>query len=157
MEGEPADSLLDLSHLTEEEQSKILQVLQRDLDLRLLDEGRVRSEVTANSLNVPVVYANQILCDNKHLISDHERHVTIRRHHAWGCFDQFWTMCRVLKEKETDQRLLRSMSGAWFMEERNKRQHTWSGSALVHATIRHKRTKSRGLCVCLLAGTRVSH
>lgn len=42
------DSLLDLSHLTEVEQSKILQVLQRDLDLRLLDEGRVRSEVTAN-------------------------------------------------------------------------------------------------------------
>lgn len=48
MEGEPADSPLDLSHLTEVEQSKILQVLQRDLDLRLRDEGRVRSEVTAN-------------------------------------------------------------------------------------------------------------
>lgn len=48
MAGQPADSFLDLSHLTEVEQSKILQVLQRDLDLRLLDEGRVRSEVTAN-------------------------------------------------------------------------------------------------------------
>lgn len=41
------DSCLDLSHLTETEQGKILQVLQRDLNLRLLDEGRVRSEVTA--------------------------------------------------------------------------------------------------------------
>lgn len=46
MEGEQADSSPDLSHLTEEEQSAILQVLQRDLDLRRLDEGRVRSEVT---------------------------------------------------------------------------------------------------------------
>lgn len=44
MEG---DSSLDLTHLTEEEQSAILQVLQRDLDLQLVDEGRVRSEVTA--------------------------------------------------------------------------------------------------------------
>lgn len=48
MEGETGDSPLDLSHLTAAEQSKILQVLQRDLDLRLRDEGRVRSEVTAN-------------------------------------------------------------------------------------------------------------
>ncbi|CAN9503983.1 unnamed protein product [Ophioblennius macclurei] len=37
-----ADSL-DLSHLTEEEQSSILQVLQRDLELRRRDEGRVRN------------------------------------------------------------------------------------------------------------------
>ncbi|XP_051927918.1 synaptotagmin-like protein 1 isoform X4 [Hippocampus zosterae] len=35
---------LDLSHLTEEEQETILQVLLRDLDLRRQDEGRVRSE-----------------------------------------------------------------------------------------------------------------
>lgn len=41
MEG---NSSLDLTHLTEEEQSAILQVLQRDLDLQLVDEGRVRSE-----------------------------------------------------------------------------------------------------------------
>lgn len=47
MEG---DSSLDLTHLTEEEQSAILQVLQRDLDLQLVDEGRVRSEVTADVL-----------------------------------------------------------------------------------------------------------
>lgn len=33
---------LDLSHLTEEEESSILQVLQRDLELRRCDEGRVR-------------------------------------------------------------------------------------------------------------------
>lgn len=46
MEEKRADSSLDLSHLTEEEQSTILQVLERDLDLRHLDEGRVRSEVT---------------------------------------------------------------------------------------------------------------
>lgn len=46
MEG---DSSLDLTHLTEEEQSAILQVLQRDLDLQLVDEGRVRSEVTAEA------------------------------------------------------------------------------------------------------------
>ncbi|XP_047461453.1 synaptotagmin-like protein 1 [Mugil cephalus] len=42
MEGKQTDSSLDLSHLTDEEQSSILQVLQRDLDLRQRDEGRVR-------------------------------------------------------------------------------------------------------------------
>ncbi|CAG10026.1 unnamed protein product [Tetraodon nigroviridis] len=103
MAGEPANSSLDLSHLTEAEQSKILQVLQRDLDLRLLDEGRVR----------------------------------------------------ILQETETDQRRLRSLSGAWFTEERNKRHHTWSGSALVHATLRCKRTKNRGLLICSPAGARI--
>ncbi|XP_063756003.1 synaptotagmin-like protein 1 isoform X1 [Eleginops maclovinus] len=42
MEEAQVDSSLDLSHLTEEEQSSILQVVQRDLDLRRRDEGRVR-------------------------------------------------------------------------------------------------------------------
>uniref|UniRef100_A0A4W6CVU5 Synaptotagmin-like protein 1 n=1 Tax=Lates calcarifer TaxID=8187 RepID=A0A4W6CVU5_LATCA len=42
MEGERVDSVPDLSHLTEQEQSTILQVLQRDLELRRRDEGRVR-------------------------------------------------------------------------------------------------------------------
>lgn len=46
MEGERVESSLDLSHLTEEEQSTILHVLERDLELRHHDEGRVRSEVT---------------------------------------------------------------------------------------------------------------
>lgn len=44
MEGKQGDSSLDLSHLTEEEQTSILQVVQRDLELRRRDEGRVRSE-----------------------------------------------------------------------------------------------------------------
>nr|XP_046274040.1 synaptotagmin-like protein 1 [Scatophagus argus]XP_046274041.1 synaptotagmin-like protein 1 [Scatophagus argus]XP_046274042.1 synaptotagmin-like protein 1 [Scatophagus argus]XP_046274043.1 synaptotagmin-like protein 1 [Scatophagus argus]XP_046274044.1 synaptotagmin-like protein 1 [Scatophagus argus] len=91
MEEQQIDSSLDLSHLTEEEQSTILQVLERDLELRRLDEGRVR----------------------------------------------------VLQKTETDQRRLRSLSGAWFTEERSKRHRTWSGSALVHATIRQRKTKSR--------------
>jgi len=43
MEGERLDSSLDLSHLTEDEQSSILEVLQRDSELRNRDEGRVRS------------------------------------------------------------------------------------------------------------------
>lgn len=51
MEG---NSSLDLTHLTEEEQAAILQVLQRDLDLQLVDEGRVRSEVTADVLLKPL-------------------------------------------------------------------------------------------------------
>lgn len=38
-----SDGSLDLSHLTEEEHSSILKVLQRDLELRHLDEGRVRT------------------------------------------------------------------------------------------------------------------
>lgn len=42
MEGE-SDGSLDLSHLTEDEQSAILKVLQRDLELKRLDEGRVRN------------------------------------------------------------------------------------------------------------------
>lgn len=52
--------------------------------------------------------------------------------------------CRNLQQTETDPTRLRSLSGAWFTEERMKRHHIWSGSALVHATIRHRRTKSRG-------------
>ncbi|XP_047240783.1 synaptotagmin-like protein 1 isoform X2 [Girardinichthys multiradiatus] len=43
MAEERVDSSLDLSHLTEEEQSSVLQVLQRDLELRNLDEGRIRN------------------------------------------------------------------------------------------------------------------
>ncbi|TMS18216.1 Synaptotagmin-like protein 1 [Larimichthys crocea] len=43
MEEKQADSSLDLSHLTEDEQTTILQVLQRDSELRRLDEGRVRN------------------------------------------------------------------------------------------------------------------
>lgn len=52
--------------------------------------------------------------------------------------------CRILQQTETDQTRLRSLSGAWFREERSKRHRTWSGSALVHATIRHRNAKSRG-------------
>ncbi|XP_034748502.1 synaptotagmin-like protein 1 [Etheostoma cragini] len=92
MEGELVDSSLDLSHLTEEEQTTILQVLERDLDLRQRDEGRVR----------------------------------------------------VLQETETDQSRFRFLSGAWFSEELGKRHRNWtSGCALVHATIRHRKTKNR--------------
>ncbi|KAI3358541.1 hypothetical protein L3Q82_014957 [Scortum barcoo] len=92
MEEEQADSSLDLSYLTEEEQSAILQVLQRDLELRRLDEGRVR----------------------------------------------------ILEETETDPVRLRSLSGIWFSEERSKRHNNCAlGCALVHATIRHRKTKSR--------------
>uniref|UniRef100_A0A3Q3FES5 Synaptotagmin-like protein 1 n=1 Tax=Labrus bergylta TaxID=56723 RepID=A0A3Q3FES5_9LABR len=89
MEKEPADSPLDLSHLTEEEQSSILKVLQRDLELQRLDEGRVRSE--------------------------------------------------------TDPARLRSLTGVWFDEERSKRhRNRASVCTLVHATLRHRKTKSRG-------------
>lgn len=52
--------------------------------------------------------------------------------------------CRVLQQTETDPRRLCSLSGAWFTEECNKRHQIWSGSALIHATIRHRKTKSRG-------------
>ncbi|KAM7373111.1 hypothetical protein PAMP_007991 [Pampus punctatissimus] len=91
MEEELVDGL-DLSHLTEEEQSAILQVLQRDLDLRRRDEGRVR----------------------------------------------------ILEQTETDATRLRSLSGAWFSEQRSKRHHSrTSGCDLVHATIRHRKTKGK--------------
>lgn len=43
MEGE--GELLDLSHLSEAEQSSILEVLLRDSELRSRDDGRLRSEV----------------------------------------------------------------------------------------------------------------
>ncbi|XP_065804099.1 synaptotagmin-like protein 1 isoform X1 [Labrus bergylta] len=92
MEKEPADSPLDLSHLTEEEQSSILKVLQRDLELQRLDEGRVR----------------------------------------------------ILEETETDPARLRSLTGVWFDEERSKRhRNRASVCTLVHATLRHRKTKSR--------------
>ncbi|XP_010733093.2 synaptotagmin-like protein 1 [Larimichthys crocea] len=91
MEEKQADSSLDLSHLTEDEQTTILQVLQRDSELRRLDEGRVRN----------------------------------------------------LQEKEKDPVRLRYLSGEWFHEQCRKRHHTWSASALVHATIRHRKTKTR--------------
>ncbi len=59
MEEEQTDSSLDLASLTEEEQSAILQVLERDLELRLRDEKRVRLEVTVNPLWVLVLSSNQ--------------------------------------------------------------------------------------------------
>lgn len=144
MAGQPVDPFLDLSHLTEAEQSKILQVLQRDLDLRLLDEGRVRSEVTA------AVHANQIFLDGT--CSRFRSFSNIARRRFSSLLDRVALSRRTLQETETDQKRLRSMSGAWFAEERNKRHHTWSSSALVHATIRHRRTKSRGLSVGCAAG-----
>ncbi|XP_029298989.1 synaptotagmin-like protein 1 [Cottoperca gobio] len=99
MEGERVDSSLDLSHLTEEEQSTILQVIQRDLDLRRRDEGRVR----------------------------------------------------VLQETETDVARLRFLSGEWFSEESGKRhRNRTSGSVLVHATIRHRKTKNRDVPLTVL-------
>ncbi len=58
MEEEQTDSSLDLANLTEEEQSTILQVLERDLELRLRDEKRVRLEVTVNPLWVLVLSSN---------------------------------------------------------------------------------------------------
>ncbi|CAL9691395.1 unnamed protein product [Knipowitschia caucasica] len=83
---------LDLSHLTEDEQTSILKVLQRDLELKNLDEGRLRN----------------------------------------------------LEEKETDPTRLRSLSGAWFNDERSKRHHTWtSGCDLVHASMRLRKPKPK--------------
>lgn len=83
---------LDLSHLTEEEQSSILKVLQRDLELRHLDEGRVRN----------------------------------------------------LQERGTDPLRLRSLSGAWFSEERSRRHCDWtSGCDLVHASMRLRKPKNK--------------
>lgn len=58
-----------------------------------------------------------------------------------------FTLCqrrRNLQQTETDPRRLHSLSGAWFTEECIKRHRIWSGSDLVHATIRCRRTKSRG-------------
>ncbi|XP_058474333.1 synaptotagmin-like protein 1 isoform X1 [Solea solea] len=93
MEGHKADSFLDLSHLTEQEKSVILQVLDRDSELRRCDEGRVS----------------------------------------------------ILQQTETDPVRLRSLSGKWFSEERSKRHCSpKSGCDLVHASMRHRRTKSRG-------------
>lgn len=87
-----SDGALDLSHLTEEEQSSILKVLQRDQELRHLDEGRVRS----------------------------------------------------LQERGTDPLRLRSLSGAWFSEERSKRHDGGtSGCDLVHASMRLRKPKNK--------------
>lgn len=89
-----SDGSLDLSHLTEEEQSSILKVLQRDLELRHLDEGRVRN----------------------------------------------------LQERGTDPMHLRSLSGAWFSEERSRRHYNWtSGCDLVHASMRLRKPKNKDL------------
>lgn len=53
--------------------------------------------------------------------------------------------CRSLQETGTDATRLRTLSGAWFSEERSKRhRNRTSGSALVHSTIQHRKTKSRG-------------
>ncbi|KAK7899152.1 hypothetical protein WMY93_020005 [Mugilogobius chulae] len=87
-----SDGSLDLSHLTEDEQTSILKVLQRDLELRHLDEGRLRS----------------------------------------------------LKEKGTDPVHLRTLSGAWFNNERSKRHYSWtSGCDLVHASLRLRKPKNK--------------
>ncbi|KAL1256066.1 hypothetical protein QQF64_014127 [Cirrhinus molitorella] len=83
MEGEP---LLDLCHLSEVEQTVILNVLQRDAELRNKEEGRIRK----------------------------------------------------LQQTVSDPLHLRSLSGAWFEEERSKRYQK-GGTDVVNASIRHKK------------------
>lgn len=104
MEEKLTDSSLDLSHLTDEEQSSILQVIQRDLELRRLDEGRVR----------------------------------------------------ILEQTEKDPTRLRSLTGVWFNEERSKRHHNRASvCTLVHATLRHRKPKSRDVSLTeLFSGER---
>ncbi|XP_029369558.1 synaptotagmin-like protein 1 isoform X2 [Echeneis naucrates] len=92
MEGDRADSSLDLSHLTDKEQSIILDVLQRDQELRRSDEGRVK----------------------------------------------------ILRQSKTDPTRLHFLSGAWFSEQCSRRhRNQMSGSDQVHATINHRKTKTR--------------
>uniref|UniRef100_A0A4W5NCG6 RabBD domain-containing protein n=1 Tax=Hucho hucho TaxID=62062 RepID=A0A4W5NCG6_9TELE len=89
MEGE--GELLDLSHLSEAEQSSILEVLLRDSELRSRDEGRLRA----------------------------------------------------LQQKEADPVRLRSLSGAWFNEERSKRHRdTKDGVDIVQASIRRRKPRT---------------
>ncbi|XP_051727700.1 synaptotagmin-like protein 1 isoform X2 [Ctenopharyngodon idella] len=83
MEGE---ATLDLCHLTEVEQTVILNVLLRDAELRSKEEGRVRK----------------------------------------------------LQQTVSDPVRLRSLSGAWFHEERAKRYEK-GGADVVHSSIRRKR------------------
>lgn len=83
MEKEP---VLDLCHLTEVEQTVILNVLLRDAELRSREEGRVRK----------------------------------------------------LQQTVSDPVHLRSLSGAWFHEERSKRYEK-GGADVVHASLRRKR------------------
>ncbi|RXN26250.1 synaptotagmin 1 isoform X1 [Labeo rohita] len=83
MEGEP---LLDLCHLSEVEQTVILNVLQRDAELRNKEERRIRK----------------------------------------------------LQQTVSDPLHLRSLSGAWFNEERSKRYQK-GGADVVNASIRHKK------------------
>lgn len=83
MEGE---HLLDLGHLTEVEQTIILNVLLRDADLRSKEEGRVRK----------------------------------------------------LQQTESDPVRLRTLSGAWFNEQRSKRYQK-GGADVVNASIRRKK------------------
>lgn len=91
MEGDREDSL-DLSHLTDQEQAAILEVLLRDTELRRREEGRVRA----------------------------------------------------LEQKEADPVRLRTLSGTWFSEERNKRhRNRKQGCDLVHASIRSRRAKGK--------------
>ncbi|XP_051520285.1 synaptotagmin-like protein 1 isoform X1 [Myxocyprinus asiaticus] len=95
MEGEP---LLDLGHLTEEEQTVILNVLLKDAQLRSKEEGRVRK----------------------------------------------------LHQTESDPVRLRSLSGAWFHEERAKRYQI-GGSDVVHASIRRKK-RDKGVPLMAIFG-----
>ncbi|KAI4871847.1 hypothetical protein NFI96_016411, partial [Prochilodus magdalenae] len=83
--GEEA-ALLDLNHLTEVEQTMILNVLLRDAELRQREEGRISK----------------------------------------------------LQQVESDPVRLRSLSGAWFNEERAKRYES-RGADVVHASIRWKK------------------
>uniref|UniRef100_A0A4W4FVU0 Synaptotagmin-like protein 1 n=1 Tax=Electrophorus electricus TaxID=8005 RepID=A0A4W4FVU0_ELEEL len=80
------EALLDLGHLTEVEQTMILNVLLRDAELQQQEEGRISK----------------------------------------------------LQQVESDPVRLRSLTGAWFNEERAKRHHS-RGADIIHASIRHKR------------------
>ncbi|XP_062301635.1 synaptotagmin-like protein 1 [Osmerus eperlanus] len=55
---------------------------------------------------------------------------------------------RSLREKEADPALLRTLSGAWFSEERSKRhRNTKQGCDLVQSSIRHRRSKTRDVAL----------
>ncbi|XP_037548748.1 synaptotagmin-like protein 1 [Nematolebias whitei] len=110
MAGEQVDSSLDLSHLTEEEQSSILQVLQRDLELRHRDQGRIR--ILEQTEPDPTR-----LCL---LSGEWFSHVCGKRHHKWTSgFDLIQASLRHRKTKSRDVRLNDLFSGEEETSSRN--------------------------------------
>ncbi|CAH1228540.1 SYTL5 [Branchiostoma lanceolatum] len=151
-------AMIDLSHLSEEEKEKILQVLQRDEDLRKVEERRITKlkhefqEVKKKSAVKPAEAQNSdkncSRCQTafgfffdtgnpcpqcQHKVCNSCREFITTKKDKWLC-----ALCN-------KQRLLKIETGEWFYETMDpKKKDLLFGTDLIRASLRRPRGRGRG-------------